>query len=63
MKTMYRAILNLKGKETTFRKSSDTIPNLIKLIKNEGIEWGHVVRVETFSVSLEKQRGKVARKY
>ena len=63
MKTMFRAILNLRGKETTFRKSSDTIPNLIKLVKNEGYEWGQVVKVETFSVSLEKQRGKVARKY
>jgi len=63
MKTMYRAILNLRGKETTFRKSSDTVPNLIKLVKKEGFEWGQVVRVETFSVSLEKQRGRVARKY
>ena len=63
MKLSFRAIFDLKGKETVFRKSSVTVSNLIQLLKKEGINVSQIIRIEEFKVLEEKQRGRAKAKY
>jgi hypothetical protein len=46
--TKYKAVLNVRGKLTNYRKSYVTPQRLIKAIKNEGIDINNIIRVETF---------------
>jgi hypothetical protein len=63
MKNRFRAILKVNGKETAFAKSGETIQNVIDILKEEGISFRTLVRIEPFKVSVEKQRGRTPRKY
>lgn len=61
--TRFRAIVNVYGKDIIFSKTSDTEQGLINAIKEHGMSISHIVKFESFKVSTEKRRGKMARKY
>lgn len=63
MKTMFRAILSVNGKENVFAKSSDSVSGLKKLLGEHGMSLSNVKRIETFEQTVEKQRGRAPRKY
>ena len=63
MKKKFRAVLSGGGKVFTLAKSSETEQGMINLVKEAGYSLASIVSIEEFSVSLEKRRGKVARKY
>ena len=63
MKTMFRAILNFKGKEVAFSQSSNSIAGLKALLSNSGLSLSNVAKIETFEVVVEKQRGRAPRKH
>jgi hypothetical protein len=63
MKKNFRAILNIKGKTTTFAKSFSTVSALIKALNAEGIGMKNVVKFEEFDVLKEKRRGKIATRH
>jgi hypothetical protein len=48
--TKYKAVLNVRGKLTNYRKSYVSPQRLIKALKDEGINMGNVIRVETYQV-------------
>ena len=50
LKTKYKAILNVGGKLNNYRKSYSTPQRLLKALKDEGINMGNVIRIETFQV-------------
>ena len=50
LKTKYKAVLNVRGKLTNYRKSYVSPQRLLKALKNEGIDMGNIIRVETFQV-------------
>jgi hypothetical protein len=63
MKKGFKAILNIRGKEQAFAKSSGTIPGLISILRDNGIGLSQVIRFEEFSTMEEGVRGRTARKY
>jgi len=63
MKTKFRAVMSVNGKEFTFTKSSDTEMGLIRLVKEAGLSVSNIKTIQSFQVSTEKLRGKTARKY
>lgn len=50
LKTKYKAILNVGGKLNNYRKSYSTPQRLLKALKDEGINMGNVIKIETFQV-------------
>ena len=61
-KTKFRAIINVRGVEQAFAKSTDTAMEMMRIIRGEDL-GGIFVKLETFDMSTEKRRGKHARKY
>lgn len=50
LKTKYKAVLNVRGKLRNYKKSYSSPTRLIKALKNDGVDMGNVIRVETFEV-------------
>tara|TARA_R110002167_G_scaffold296999_5_gene501359 strand:+ start:1279 stop:1455 length:177 start_codon:yes stop_codon:yes gene_type:complete len=48
--TKYKAVLNVRGKLTNYRKSYVSPQRLIKALKADGVDMGNVIRVETFQI-------------
>tara|TARA_R110000796_G_scaffold226887_1_gene343407 strand:- start:568 stop:759 length:192 start_codon:yes stop_codon:yes gene_type:complete len=63
MKKQFRAVINAGGRVFTLGKSSGSEQGLIRLVKEAGYGLSNIVKMEEFSVSTEKRRGKTARKY
>ena len=61
--TRVRAIVKVNGKTSTFTQSSDTVENLVKLVKESGLSITNIVSTQTFQVSVDKQRGRASSKY
>ena len=63
MKKKFRVVLNVGGKVFTYGKSSTTEQGVINLVKEAGYGLASIMKIEEFSVSTEKRRGKTASKY
>jgi hypothetical protein len=50
LKTKFKAVINVSGKIMNFRKSYSTPERLIKALKEDGVNMGNVIRVETFQI-------------
>jgi hypothetical protein len=50
LKTKFKAVINVSGKLVNFRKSYSTPQRLLKAVKEDGVDIGNVIRVETFKV-------------
>ena len=50
LKTKFKAVINVQGKTQNFRKSYSTPERLIKALKEDGVNIGNVIRVETFQM-------------
>lgn len=61
--TRFKATIKVGGKVSTFAKSADSVQNLIKLIKAEGLSVTNIVSTQEFKVSVDKQRGRTSSKY
>jgi len=63
MKKKFRVVLNVGGKVFTLAKSSETEQGMLTLVKEAGYGLASIMKIEEFSVSTEKRRGKTASKY
>ena len=50
LKTKFKAVINVSGKLMNFRKSYSTPQRLLKAVKEDGVDIGNVIRVETFQM-------------
>jgi hypothetical protein len=50
LKTKFKAVINVSGKLVNFRKSYSTPQRLLKAVKEDGVDIGNVIRVETFQM-------------
>ena len=50
LKTKFKAVINVGGKLMNFRKSYSTPERLIKALKEDGVNMGNIIRVETFQI-------------
>jgi hypothetical protein len=50
LKTKFKAVINVGGKVMNFRKSYSSPQRLLKAVKEDGVNMGNVIRVETFKV-------------
>jgi hypothetical protein len=51
-KTMFKAILNVNGKEKAFSKSYTSVPRLIKALKENGIPLSTVTNIKEFRMPV-----------
>ena len=50
LKTKFKAVINVGGRVMNFRKSYSSPQRLLKAVKEDGVNMGNVIRVETFKV-------------
>jgi len=50
LKTKFKAVINVGGRVMNFRKSYSSPQRLLKAVKEDGVNMGNIVRVETFKV-------------
>ncbi len=50
LKTKFKAVINVGGRVMNFRKSYSSPQRLLKAVKEDGVNMGNIIRVETFKV-------------
>ena len=50
LKTKFKAVINVGGRVMNFRKSYSSPQRLLKEVKEDGVNMGNIIRVETFKV-------------
>tara|TARA_R100000900_G_scaffold136309_1_gene114228 strand:+ start:282 stop:458 length:177 start_codon:yes stop_codon:yes gene_type:complete len=50
LKTKFKAVINVGGRVMNFRKSYSSPQRLLRAVKEDGVNMGNIIRVETFKV-------------
>jgi len=50
LKSKFKAVINVGGRVMNFRKSYSSPQRLLKAVKEDGVNMGNIIRVETFKV-------------